>query len=147
MASMTKIHQRAGSATVWLALSLTAIVGILALGLDGGRMMEERRRARPDLEFVATPHLQTHPLLLEALAERAEEALHGSGHMNCSLCQYRVPILGHEQAVGQPADARLVQSDELLEARRLRLAMFVSAVTRQSGPFADGHAQRRRLQG
>lgn len=62
----------------------------------------ERQRARPDLEFIATPHLQTHPLLLEAFAERAEEALHGSGHMNCSLCQYRVPILGHEQAVGEP---------------------------------------------
>jgi sirohydrochlorin cobaltochelatase len=46
--------------------------------------------------------LQTHPLLLDAFAERVEEALHGSGHMNCSLCQYRVPIIGHETAVGQP---------------------------------------------
>jgi sirohydrochlorin cobaltochelatase len=64
--------------------------------------VEARRRARPDLEFVAAPHLQTHPLLLEAFAERAEEALHGTGHMNCSLCQYRVPILGHEKAVGEP---------------------------------------------
>jgi sirohydrochlorin cobaltochelatase len=64
--------------------------------------VEERRRARPDLEFVSVPHLQTHPLLLETFAERAEEALHGRGHMNCSLCQYRVPILGHEKAVGTP---------------------------------------------
>ena len=22
--------------------------------------------------------------------------------MNCSLCQYRVPIIGHEQRVGEP---------------------------------------------
>jgi sirohydrochlorin ferrochelatase len=65
----------------------------------------ERRRARPDLDYVATPHLQTHPLLLETFAERAEEALRGDGHMNCSLCQYRVPILGHEHAVGQPQQA------------------------------------------
>ena len=64
--------------------------------------VEERRRARPDLDFVATPHLQVHPLLLEAFAERAEEALHGTGNMNCSLCQYRVPIIGHERAVGEP---------------------------------------------
>jgi sirohydrochlorin ferrochelatase len=64
--------------------------------------VEERRKARPDLDYVATAHLQTHPLLLETLAERAEEALHGNGHMNCSLCQYRVPILGYEQAVGEP---------------------------------------------
>src|SRR5262249_27849023 len=64
--------------------------------------VEERRRARPDLEFVATPHLQAHPLLLEVFAERAEEALHGAGHMNCSLCQYRVPLIGHEAHVGEP---------------------------------------------
>jgi sirohydrochlorin cobaltochelatase len=64
--------------------------------------VERHRRARPDLEFVATPHLQTHALLLEALAQRYHEALEGTGHMNCSLCQYRVPILGHESAVGQP---------------------------------------------
>ncbi|MCI0456206.1 MAG: sirohydrochlorin chelatase [Gemmataceae bacterium] len=62
----------------------------------------ERQRLRPDLEFVPVPHLQTHPLLLEAFAHRLDEALNGSGHMNCSLCQYRVPILGHEQAVGEP---------------------------------------------
>jgi sirohydrochlorin cobaltochelatase len=66
--------------------------------------VEARRLARPDLDFVATPHLQTHPLLLEAFRKRAEEALHGAGHMNCSLCQYRVPILGHESAVGQPQE-------------------------------------------
>jgi sirohydrochlorin cobaltochelatase len=64
--------------------------------------VEERQRARPDLGFIATPHLQTHPLLLDAFAERAEEALHGAGHMNCSLCQYRAPIIGHEGHVGEP---------------------------------------------
>jgi sirohydrochlorin cobaltochelatase len=64
--------------------------------------VEERRRARPDLEILATPHLQAHPLLIETFAERAEEALHGDGHMNCSLCQYRVPIIGHEHHVGEP---------------------------------------------
>jgi sirohydrochlorin cobaltochelatase len=64
--------------------------------------VEERRRARPDLEYLAVPHLQAHPLLLETFAERAEEALRGEGNMNCSLCRYRVPILGHEHAVGEP---------------------------------------------
>ncbi|MCC6418826.1 MAG: sirohydrochlorin chelatase [Gemmataceae bacterium] len=62
----------------------------------------ERQRQRPDLEFVAVPHLQAHPLLLEAFAHRLDEALSGAGYMNCSLCQYRVPILGHEGAVGEP---------------------------------------------
>src|SRR5262249_1073175 len=63
--------------------------------------VEKRRAARPDLDYVATPHLQAHPLLLETFAERAEEAISGNGHMNCSLCQYRVAILGHETAVGE----------------------------------------------
>jgi sirohydrochlorin ferrochelatase len=64
--------------------------------------VEERCRARPDLDIVAVPHLQAHPLLLDAFVGRAEEALHGSGHMNCSLCQYRVPIIGHETHIGEP---------------------------------------------
>jgi sirohydrochlorin cobaltochelatase len=64
--------------------------------------VEERRSARPDLEIVATPHLQTHPLLLDAFTQRAEEALHGTASMNCSLCQYRVPIIGYEDKVGEP---------------------------------------------
>jgi sirohydrochlorin cobaltochelatase len=64
--------------------------------------VEERRRARPDLEYISVPHLQAHPLLLETFAHRAEEAIQGEGNMNCSLCRYRVPILGHEQALGQP---------------------------------------------
>lgn len=64
--------------------------------------VEERRRARPDIDYVTVSQLRTHPLLLEVFADRAEEALHGNGLMNCSLCQYRVPILGHEQHVGEP---------------------------------------------
>jgi sirohydrochlorin cobaltochelatase len=64
--------------------------------------VKERQAARPNLEYVAVPHLQAHPLLLETFAARADEALRGEGHMNCSLCQYRVAIVGHEHAVGQP---------------------------------------------
>jgi len=65
----------------------------------------ERRRARPDLDLVVTPHLQCHPLLLEAFGQRVDEALHGAGLMNCSLCQYRVPIIGHESKLGAPQAA------------------------------------------
>jgi sirohydrochlorin cobaltochelatase len=64
--------------------------------------VEERRRARPDLDYLVVPHLQTHELLLDTFAERAEEALHGAGLMNCSLCQYRVAIIGHEHKQGDP---------------------------------------------
>lgn len=65
----------------------------------------ERRQARPDLDILVTPHLQCHPLLLDAFAQRVDEALHGAGLMNCSLCQYRVPIIGHESKLGAPQAA------------------------------------------
>ncbi len=39
--------------TVWLVLSVAVIVGIVALGLDGGRLMEERRRAQAAADAAA----------------------------------------------------------------------------------------------
>lgn len=61
----------------------------------------ERQQARPDREYILTPHLQAHPLLLETFLARAEEAEQGLGHMNCSLCRYRVFLPGQEQALGE----------------------------------------------
>jgi sirohydrochlorin cobaltochelatase len=56
----------------------------------------------PQTEFLCAKYLDVHPLLFEAFAERAEEAVHGSPNMNCELCKYRVRLPGFEQAVGQP---------------------------------------------
>jgi Flp pilus assembly protein TadG len=54
MANLAQARRRRnGSATVWLAISLVAVVGILALGMDGGRMMEERRRAQAAADAAA----------------------------------------------------------------------------------------------
>jgi sirohydrochlorin cobaltochelatase len=64
--------------------------------------VEERRAAAPHIDYVATPHLQVHPLLLDTFVERAREAGEGQGLMNCSLCQYRVAIIGHEKKQGEP---------------------------------------------
>ncbi len=64
--------------------------------------VESRRGVRAGPDLVATPHLQAHPLLLDAFEERAHEAVHGLPHMNCSLCRYRVSIIGHEHALGAP---------------------------------------------
>ena len=56
----------------------------------------------PKTEFLCAGYLDAHPLLHEAFAERADEAVHGSPNMNCELCKYRVRLPGFEQAVGQP---------------------------------------------
>ncbi|HLJ94798.1 MAG TPA: sirohydrochlorin chelatase [Gemmataceae bacterium] len=67
--------------------------------------VEARRSARTDLEILATPHLQAHTLLLDVFLDRAEEARQGQAHMNCSLCQYRESIIGHEAKRGEPQHA------------------------------------------
>jgi hypothetical protein len=45
--------RRGGTVTPWLVLSLTAIIGIVALGIDGGRMMEERRATQAAADAAA----------------------------------------------------------------------------------------------
>jgi len=66
------------------------------------RQTEEFGRQHPGNEFLCAGYLNVHPLLFDAFAERAEEAVHGSPNMNCELCKYRVRLPGFEQAVGQP---------------------------------------------
>jgi hypothetical protein len=44
---------RRGSVLVWLALSAAVLIGIVALSQDGGRMMEERRRAQAAADAAA----------------------------------------------------------------------------------------------
>jgi sirohydrochlorin cobaltochelatase len=56
----------------------------------------------PETTIVCADYLNAHPLLHEVFVERAEEAIHGSPHMNCELCKYRVQLPGFEKAVGQP---------------------------------------------
>ncbi len=66
------------------------------------RQTEEFGQQHPGSEFLCAGYLNVHPLLFDAFAERAEEAVHGSPNMNCELCKYRVRLPGFEQAVGQP---------------------------------------------
>ncbi|AGA25985.1 sirohydrochlorin chelatase [Singulisphaera acidiphila] len=56
----------------------------------------------PSVEIVTVPHLRLHPLLLQAFEDRAHEAIHGTPHMNCDLCKYRVRLIGRESDVGLP---------------------------------------------
>ncbi len=47
------------------------------------------RQARGADEIVMAPPLDNHPLLLESLLERLDQAEHGSDAMNCQFCRYR----------------------------------------------------------
>jgi sirohydrochlorin ferrochelatase len=66
------------------------------------KLTAEFAAEHPESEFLVADYLDAHPLLIQVLLERAEEAVHGNAHMNCELCQYRVQLPGFEAAVGKP---------------------------------------------
>src|SRR5262249_8397469 len=44
---------RAGAVTVWLLISLLVILSIVALGMDGGRLLEKRRQVQAVADAAA----------------------------------------------------------------------------------------------
>jgi precorrin-8X/cobalt-precorrin-8 methylmutase len=56
----------------------------------------------PKIEFLKCEYLGIHELLADALLERVEESVGGRSVANCSLCKYRVQIIGYEKEVGAP---------------------------------------------
>lgn len=59
----------------------------------------------PGVEFVTAHYLDDHPLVVETFAERVRGILAGDVGMNCSLCKYRVQIVGHEASLGAPQES------------------------------------------
>jgi precorrin-8X/cobalt-precorrin-8 methylmutase len=56
----------------------------------------------PDIEVLKCDPLGIDTHLADAFLERAAESVEGKAAMNCSLCKYRVQIIGYEQEVGAP---------------------------------------------
>ncbi len=54
----------------------------------------------PEIEFLRAPYLADHPLVIECFADRVNEMADGEPAMNCLLCKYRAPVIGHETEVG-----------------------------------------------
>ncbi len=50
----------------------------------------------PEAHIAIAPYLNDHPLVVQTLLERLEQAESGQAVMNCRLCQYREPIVGYE---------------------------------------------------
>ena len=56
----------------------------------------------PEIEFLKCDYLGIHERLADALLDRADESITGRATANCSLCKYRVQIVGYEKEVGAP---------------------------------------------
>jgi len=57
------------------------------------------------IEVIEVAHLGAHVSVADAFLERAQEGVEGRANMNCSLCKYRVQIVGFEEQVGTPQQA------------------------------------------
>jgi len=69
----------------------------------------------PNLEVLKAGYLGVHEYVAEVMLERAREAVEGRAAMNCTLCKYRVQIVGFEQQLGEPQRAHHLQVRGLLE--------------------------------
>jgi hypothetical protein len=48
-----RLNTRRAAVSIWLLLGLGAIIGVVALGMDGGRLMDERRHAQAAADAIA----------------------------------------------------------------------------------------------
>jgi precorrin-8X/cobalt-precorrin-8 methylmutase len=61
---------------------------------------EMQSRAPGSSEWLKCGYLGLHERVADLFLERAAEAIAGRAAMNCSLCKYRVQIVGYEREVG-----------------------------------------------
>jgi len=73
------------------------------------------QQREPELEVLKAGYLGVHPYVADVMIDRAREAVDGRAAMNCSLCKYRVQIIGFEQQVGEPQRPHHLQVRGLLE--------------------------------
>ena len=79
---------------------------------DAADALQQRE---PELEVLKAGYLGVHPNVADVLIARAQEAVEGRAAMNCSLCKYRVQIVGFEQQVGEPQRPHHLQVRGLFE--------------------------------
>ena len=66
------------------------------------RYVSEQAGESLGLPVLQASYLGLHPLLVEVLAQRLQEANDGTAAMTCDLCKYRFSMAGYEHQVGQP---------------------------------------------
>ena len=59
------------------------------------------RERHPEIEILKAKYLGVHQHVTDVWLEKAQEGIEGKAVMNCSLCKYRVQIVGFEDEVGK----------------------------------------------
>ena len=81
-----------------IAIPFFFFTGIL---LDRIYTTLNEKNVASDQEFVYTAPFGDDELMLKAFDNRLEQAINGSGNMNCQLCKYRKQIIGYEDEIGK----------------------------------------------
>ncbi len=63
---------------------------------------EQLAKRIPVVEVLPADYLGVSKAVADVFLERAREGIEGRAHMNCSLCKYRVQIVGYERQIGTP---------------------------------------------
>ena len=92
--------------------------------------VEMLREREPDIEILPAGYLGAHAHVAAVLLERAGEAVAGRAEMNCSLCKYRVQIVGFEEQVGMPQRAHHLQVRDLLRKEQAGAAAMAPSGAR-----------------
>ena len=87
----------------------------------------ELQLREPALEVLQARHFGAHVHVADVMLARAQEAIEGRAAMNCSLCKYRVQIVGYEQQLGEPQRAHHLQVSGLLAKEAASTATALEA--------------------
>ncbi|MES2739932.1 MAG: precorrin-8X methylmutase [Pseudomonadota bacterium] len=83
---------------------------------------DDVQEREPGVEVLKAGYFGAHPHVADVLIERARDAVEGRAAMNCSLCKYRVQIVGYEQQVGEPQQGHHMAVRGLLEQENAAVA-------------------------
>ena len=93
---------------------------------------DELQTRYPELEVLKAGYLGAHDDVAAVFLERAQEGMEGRANMNCSLCKYRVQIVGFEEQVGAP------QQPHHMQVRGLAGRQPAGAISAPRAASADG---------
>lgn len=90
--------------------------------------VDDLQHREPNVDIVKAGYFGAHQHVADVIIERAREAVAGRADMNCSLCKYRVQIVGFEEQVGEPQRAHHLLVRGLLEKELQTMAEPTTAV-------------------
>ena len=93
----------------------------------------------PEIELLHAAYLGDHPQVLATFEERLMEVLEGTNAMNCSLCKYRVQVLGFEQEVGTPQHSHHHHVEGSMESCQLCERECTGACQNEGEAHPQGH--------